>query len=136
MQLNPYLGFDGRCEEAFSFYEQCLGGRIMTMMPYEGSPMAAQAPPGWGRKILHARMLVGESVLMGGDSPPERHQPMRGMSVMLGIEEPGEAERVFKALAEGGEVWMPLGETFWALRFGLLVDRFGTSWMINCERPA
>lgn len=135
MQLAPYLSFDGRCEAAFRFYETSLGGEILAMMTWRNSPVADQAPPGWDDKILHARMRLGSGVLMGGDSPPDRHEPMKGFGVTLGIAEPAEAERVFAALAEGGMVRMPLQETFWALRFGMLVDRFGTPWMVNCERP-
>ncbi|MDF1586412.1 VOC family protein [Marinimicrococcus flavescens] len=136
MQLSPYLSFDGQCEAAFSFYQTCTGGEILTMLAWENSPMADQTPPGWGSKILHARMRLGNGILMGGDGPPDRHEPMKGFSVTLGIEEPAEAERIFAMLAEGGIVRMPLQETFWALRFGMLVDRFGTPWMVNCERPA
>ena len=135
MQLNPYLHFDGKCEEAFRFYEKSLGGKIVAMMSHRGSPMEAQTPPEWLDKIMHARLVVGETVLMGSDAPPQFFQRMQGFSVTLVIDTPAGAERVFNALAEGGEVRMAIQETFWAQRFGMLVDRFGTPWMINCERP-
>jgi PhnB protein len=136
MQLNPYLNFNGQCEMAFRFYEQCLGGKIEATMTYGESPMAEQTPPQWRNKIMHASLIVGDKVLMGADSPPERYEEPKGLSVLLGIDDPVEAERVFHALAEDGTVQMPIQETFWAARFGMLVDRFGIPWMINCDRAA
>jgi len=136
MQVNPYLLFNGNCEAAFKFYAKCLGGKIETMMPHEGSPAEAQAPPGWLKKILHARMRFGETLLMASDCPPDRYEKPQGFSVSLQIKNPAEAERVFHALAEKGTVQMAIQETFWAARFGMLVDQFGIPWMINCERPA
>jgi PhnB protein len=135
MQLNPYLMFDGRCEAAFRFYEQALGGKIVAMMTFGDSPMAEQTPAELRGQIMHARLVVGDTVLMGSDAPGERYEKMQGFSVALGIDEPERAERVFNALAAGGTVTMPIQETFWAHRFGMLVDRFGTPWMINCEKP-
>ena len=135
MQLNPYLSFNGQCEAAFKFYERCLGGNLVALMTYGESPMAAQMPSEERGKIMHARLVVGDKVLMGGDTPQGHYEKPQGFTVTLGIDDPGEAERVFTALAEGGSVRMPLQETFWARRFGMLVDRFGTPWMINCERP-
>jgi PhnB protein len=135
MQLNPYLSFNGKCEEAFKFYEKVLGGKVEMMMKYEGSPMADQTPPEWRDKIMHARLIVSGEVLMGSDAPPNRYEPMKGITVTIGVDEPADAERVFGALAEGGTVQMPIQQTFWAARFGMLVDRFGTPWMINCEQP-
>lgn len=135
MQLNPYLIFDGTCETAFRFYEQALGGRIAAMMTYAETPMAEQTPPDMRGRIVHARLVVGDTVLMGSDAPAERYEKPQGFSVALGIGEPEEAERVFAALAAGGTVTMPIQETFWARRFGMLTDRFGTPWMINCEKP-
>jgi len=135
MRLNPYLVFDGQCQAAFRFYEQCLGGKIAALMTYGDSPMAEQCGAQSRDRIMHARLQVGDTVLMGSDAPPDRFQPMQGMSVTLNIEQAAEAERVFHALAEGGNVIMPIGETFWAQRFGMMTDRFGTPWMINCEKP-
>ena len=134
MQLNPYLTFNGNCEAAFKFYEKVLGGKIEAMMPHEGTPAAEHVPPEWRSKIMHARLTVGDKVLMGSDAPPAHHEPMKGFSVTLGVDDPADAERIFHALAENGTVRMPIQQTFWAARFGMLVDRFGTPWMINCEQ--
>jgi PhnB protein len=136
MQLNPYLTFSGDCEAAFKFYEKCLGGRIVAMIPHEGTPAEEHTPPEWRTKIMHARMTIGDEVLMASDTPPGRYEPMKGFSVALQIPDPAEAERVFHALSENGTVQLPIQETFWAKRFGMVVDRFGTPWMINCDKPA
>jgi PhnB protein len=136
MQLNPYLFFDGQCEAAFKFYEKCLGGKITAMLVHEGTPAAEHVPPEHRNKIMHARLVVGDQVLMGSDAPPDHRQKPQGFSVTLGIDKPADAERIFHALAEGGNVTMPIAETFWANRFGMLVDKFGTPWMINCEKHA
>ena len=126
----------GQCEAAFKFYEKVLGGKIEAMMPHAGSPMADQVPPEWRSKIMHARLSVDGNLLMGSDAPPDRYEQMKGITVTLGINDPNEAERVFKALSENGTVQMPIQKTFWAARFGMLVDQFGTPWMINCEQAA
>jgi PhnB protein len=104
------------------------------MMPHEGSPTAEHVPAEWRRKILHARMVVGDTVLMASDVPPERYSSPKGFAVSLQIKNPAEAERMFHALAEQGIVQMPIQPTFWAERFGMLVDRFGIPWMVNCEK--
>jgi PhnB protein len=134
MQLNPYLMFDGRCEAAFKFYEKALGGKIEAMMTYGSSPMAEQTSSEWRNKIMHARLSVGDKMLMGTDPPPGRYEAMKGFSVTISVDDPGEAERIFHALSEAGTVQMPIQETFWARRFGMLVDQFGTPWMVNCEK--
>ncbi len=136
MQLNPYLAFNGQCEEAFKFYKQCLGGKIAMMMRYGESPMAKQTPAEARNNIMHARLTVGDKVLMGSDRPPGQRGETTGFHVTLGPDDPAEAERIFNALAEGGRVDMPIQQTFWAARFGMLVDRFGIPWMVNCEQPA
>ena len=97
--------------------------------------MADQTPREWRDKIMHARLIVSGEVLMGSDAPPDRYEPMKGITVTLGVDEPAEAERIFNALSEGATVQMPIQQTFWAARFGMLTDRFGTPWMINCEQP-
>jgi PhnB protein len=134
MQLNPYLFFKGSCREAFTFYEMVLGGKITAMITHAEMPAAEHAKPEWQDKILHARMTFGDQVLMASDAPPEHHRPMQGFSVSLSVEQPAEADRIFQAFSEGAQVTMPIQETFWAIRFGMLVDRFGTPWMINCEK--
>ena len=107
------------------------------MMPYESRPAEEYPVPAeWHKKILHATLRVGDQVLMGADAPPERYQKPQGFSVTLGLKDQAEAERIFKALAEEGTVEMTLQETFWAVRFGVLVDRFGIPWTVNCERSA
>jgi PhnB protein len=133
MQMHPYLTFDGRCEEAFRFYQQALGGRIEMMQTHGDSPITGEVPPAWHGRILHARMTVGDAVLMGSDAPPEHFQAPQGISVSVQVDDPAEADRVFAALAEGGRATMPIDRTFWAERFGMLVDRFGIPWMVNCE---
>jgi PhnB protein len=136
MKLNPYLSFNDECEAAFKFYEQCLGGKIDSMMTYGDSPMAEQTPPEKLDKIMHVSLIVGDTVLMGSDAPPQMFEKPQGFSVSLVFDDPVEAERIFNALAEHGIVQMPIQETFWAARFGMVVDRFGTPWMINCNLPS
>ena len=136
MELNPYLTFNGQCEAAFKFYEKVFGGKIEAMMTFGSSPMAEQTPPEWRNKIMHARMSVGGKTLMASDAPPDRYEAMKGIMVTLGIDDPGEAERIFRALSEKATIQMPIQKTFWAERFGMLVDQFGTPWMVNCEKAA
>ena len=136
MQLNAYLNFDGCCEAAFKFYEKVLGGKIEAMMPHAGSPMEQHVPAEWRDKIMHARLDLGDKILMGSDAPPSCYEKMNGFSVTIGIQDPAEAERIFHALADNGTVRMPIQQTFWATRFGMVVDKFGTPWMINCEAAA
>src|SRR5215831_4637517 len=134
MQLNTYLTFNGNCEEAFKYYERVLKGKMLMMVPHEGTPAEAHVPPEWRKKIMHARLQVGDKLLMGSDAPPDRYEAKKGFSVNVSVDTPAEAERVFAALADNGTVRMALQETFWAHRFGTLVDQFGTPWMINCEK--
>ncbi|MGH7842907.1 MAG: VOC family protein [Candidatus Binataceae bacterium] len=136
MQVSAYLGFKGECEAAFKFYERCFGGKIEMMMTFGDSPMAEQMPPASRNHIAHARMRVGETLLMGSDAPPDRYQEPKGLWVSLGVDTPTDAERIFRALAEKGAVQMPLEKTFFAERFGMVTDRFGIAWMVNCERAA
>jgi PhnB protein len=136
MQSSAYLIFDGNCEAAFKFYQQVLGGKLEAMVSSVGTPIEQQVPPERRNKILHARLNLGDSVLMGMDAPPERYQKPTGFFVSLGAQSVAEAERTFGALAEGGQVEMPLQQTFWATRFAMFVDRFGTPWMINYSEAA
>ena len=136
MSLNPYLYFNGQCGEAFKFYEKCLGGKITCMMTWEGSPMAGLAPPGWAKKLLHAGLALRDGVLEGCDATPGQFKTLQGFCVMLKPKDAEEAERIFHTLAEDGTVQISIGETFWALRFGKVVDQFGIPWLINCEKPA
>ena len=136
MTLHPHisLGFNGQCEAAFRVYERCLGGSA-SLLTWRDSMAAAEAPPGWEEKIVHATLKIGETVLMGSDVPPERYEQPKGFSVLLGVDDPTDAERVFHALAENGTVEMPIQETFWTMRFGSVIDQFGIPWSINCDRP-
>ncbi len=134
MKMNPYLTFNGNCEEAFNTYAKILGGKIEAMLPFEGTPSEGYVPAEWKKKIMHACLSFGDNKLMASDGPSDQSEKMQGISVALHAEEPVEAERLFKALSEGGKVTMPLEETFWARKFGMLVDRFGTPWMINCSK--
>jgi PhnB protein len=134
MQFNSYLLFEGNCEEAFTTYAKIFGGKIEAMLTHEGTPAAAQAPPEWQKKILHARLSIGSAVLMASDAPPGRYSRPQGFSVNIGLTDVNEAERIYAALSENGAVSMPLAETFWAQRFAMFTDRFGTPWMINVER--
>jgi PhnB protein len=136
MQLNPYLLFNGQCEAAFKFYAQCLGGKIEAMLPHAGTPAEEHSPPEWRDKILHACLNVDGQLLMGSDAPPPHYEPPKGFSVSLQLKDPAAAERIFNTLVEQGTVKMPFQQTFWAYRFGMLVDRFGIPWMINCEKAA
>jgi PhnB protein len=136
MQVDAYLTFNRQCEEAFNFYAQVLGGKIEFMSTFEGSPMAAGAPPDWQKKIMHATLGVGTKKLYGSDAPPGRYSTPAGFSISAGVADPAEAERLFHAMAEGGTVQMPIQETFWSPRFGMLTDRFGIPWMVNCDPKA
>ena len=136
MQLYPHLTFNGQCEAAFKLYEKCLHGKISFMMTYENTPMDMKAPPDWGKKISHATFTHPQFMFSGTDALPGQYQRPQGFALQFNLSDPLEAERIFKTLAEKGTVHMPLQETFWALRFGVLVDQFGVPWEINCEKPA
>jgi PhnB protein len=136
MQISPYLLFNGNCADAFKFYEKCLGGKIEGMMTHGQSPMGDKVEPDWRDKIIHARMTVGDQVLMGSDVPPSHYSLPQGYSVSIGVKDLAEAERIFRDLSEGTSVQMPFQKTFWSAGFGMLTDRFGTPWMVNCEQAA
>lgn len=133
MSVSPYVMYNGQCEEAFRYYEKHLGGKIKAMMPYAGSPAAKDVPADAGNKILHATITVNGTSIMASDAPAGRYEKPQGLFLSLDIKTGAEAERVFKALSDGGSVIMPLEKTFWAARFGMLADRFGIPWMVNCE---
>ncbi len=135
MTLNTYLNYGGNCEEAFHFYEQHLGGKITFLMTHGEMPGANAVPAGWEKKVLHARLHLGGTDLLGSDVPPERFQPMRSVYLSLTLKSSEEAEQVHATLAEGGDIFMPMQETFFATRFSMLRDKFGTSWMLMHERP-
>jgi len=131
--MNPYLGFKGECEAAFTFYEECLGGQLGAIFRYAGTSLAYQVPADWQDKVMHGSVTVGEQVLEGCDVAPDGYEEPKGISLSLQIKDMAQAERIFSELANGGRVVMPLEKTFWAARFGMVVDRFGIPWQINCE---
>ena len=133
MQVNPYLSFNGKCEAAFKFYEQVLGGQLGDIFRYAGTALAHQVPSDWADKVMHGSVMIGGQLLMGGDVAPDRYEAPTGFSLSIQIKDAAEAERIFGELRQGGRAVMPLEKTFWAERFGMVVDRFGIPWMINCE---
>ena len=140
MKIHAYLNFPGTCEQAMTHYAKVLGGQVVAMLPYAGSPMAEEEecafPDGYDGKIMHACVMVGDQILMASDAPTDRFERPQGFAVSLLVDTPAEGERIFNALAEGGSVLMPYQPTFWASGFGMVTDRFGTPWMINCEQAA
>ena len=136
MDVNTYLSFDGNCAAAFKFYEKVLGGNILMMMSYGDMQGCSDMSADVKAKVAHVRMQLGDKLLMGSDSPPGRFEQPKGFNVNISVTDPGQADRLFAALSESGTVTMPIQETFWATRFGMLVDQFGTPWMINCEKTA
>jgi PhnB protein len=133
MQLSPYLSFKGDCESAFTLYARCLGGQLGAIFRYGGSPLAGDVPADWSDKVMHGSVTLGDQVLMGADIVPDRYEAPTGITLSLQIESVAEADRIFDELASGGTVTMPIEQTFWAARFGMVVDRFGIPWQINCE---
>jgi PhnB protein len=135
-EVEPYLSFPGTCEEALQFYERCLDGKITALHRYEGTPMDnPQLPANWKNKVMHATFDAGGTKFMASDTMPG--QPAGGFSgfaMSVGIpKDTAKARKVFDALAQGGKVTMPLDKTFWAAQFGMLTDKFGVPWMVNCE---
>jgi PhnB protein len=129
---DAYLFFNGDCADAMRFYERTLGGKLEVMMTHAESPMAAQTPPGSADRILHARLVIDGRMLMASDAMVgQPYQGMNGFSLSLVYSKVADAKRVFDALAKGGKVTMPFQKTFWVEAFGMLVDRFGTPWMVN-----
>ena len=135
MEVAPYLSFLGNCKEAFEFYQKALGGKL-DMMTFGQSPEAAKMPAAMHNQVIHARLAAGASVIMGSDCPPDHYSKPQGFSVSVITKDPAETERVFNALAQDGQVNMPLQQTFWSARFGMLQDKFGISWMVNCAQAA
>ena len=134
MKLLTHLNFPGNCAQAFHYYERNLGGKIVTLMKQSQAP-GGSPRPGQEDAVLHARMQIGGTVLIGNDVPPDRSQPMRSTYLYLSVDSAEEAERVYGLLMEGGEAYMPLQETFFASRFSQLRDQFGTLWTLIQERP-
>ncbi|HVX28601.1 MAG TPA: VOC family protein [Parafilimonas sp.] len=133
MKLDIYVNYPGNCQQAFRFYEQHLGGKITMMMTHQQQPGAANISEDWKNAILHARIEIGDSILMGADIP--NAEPMRSAYLTLRLNTPEEAEKVYAILSEGGVIFMKMEKTFFARRFAMLRDKFGASWMILCETP-
>lgn len=132
-RLNPYLNFEGQCREAFEFYARCLNAEIVFSLTMGESPMADEVPKETHHRICHICLQGEGMLLMGSDCPPEYYEKPQGIVLNVAVDSVERAEELFAALGEGGQVRMPLEETFWAERFGLLVDKFGVSWMINYD---
>jgi PhnB protein len=135
MRANVYLHFNGQCATAFKFYEKCLGTKILMTMTYGESPTPEKTPAELRNAVMHTRIAVGDTLIMGSDAPPDRYRKPQGFAVAINTDDPAEADRVFAALSGNGTVTMPIAETFWAKRFGMLIDQFGITWFVNCEKP-
>ncbi|MGE5523614.1 MAG: VOC family protein [Rhodospirillaceae bacterium] len=138
MKIEPYLFFEGRCEEAIEFYRNAVGAEVLMLMRYKDSPETpppGQLPPGSEQKIMHASLRIGETNVMASDGFCSGATKFQGFSLSLTAKNEGEADKLFAALSDGGQVQMPLGKTFFSTRFGMLVDRYGVSWMIIVPAP-
>ena len=134
MQVNPYLFFNGNCEEALKYYQKALGAQIEAMMPYGDGPAEMPIPADWKTKIMHAKITIDGEVLMASDTPPGHFNPPQGFRVSLQVENPGDAAVRFVQLSDGGTVTMPFAKTFFSNGFGMCVDKFGTPWMVNSPK--
>lgn len=134
MKLNPYLTFNGQCKEAMEFYAKALRGQIVMMMKNSDLAPGDQMPGVKPDLIMHARIMMGDQVLMASDATADCQVDTKGMMVSTVVETPEEAERIYGELSAGGQITMPMAETFWAHRFGMFTDRFGIPWMVNCEK--
>lgn len=134
MQIQPYLFFGGRCEEALAFYKDALGAEVAMLMRYKESPEPPppdMVAPGSDEKVMHATLQVGDTLVMASDGSCDGRTNFDGFSLSISVDDPADAKRMFEALADGGQVQMPLGETFWSPCFGMVADRFGLGWMVN-----
>jgi PhnB protein len=136
MRFSTHLIFDGQCRDAFEYYAGLLDAKIITMLTFGESPLGEKVPPDWHPKVLHATLECGAFTLAGSDAFPDGYVSPRGFSVLLGIDGFAQTTRVFNALADAGRILLPLQRTFWSGGFGMLIDRFGIPWEINCEQPA
>jgi PhnB protein len=138
MQVQAYLFFDGRCEEAVEFYRGALGAEVEMLLRYKDSPEPpppGMVPPGSENRVMHASLRIGETTVMASDGECQGRPSFQGFSLSLALTDVAQADRYFNALADGGQVQMPLAETFWSPRFGMVTDRFGVSWMVNVVGP-
>jgi PhnB protein len=130
MQVQPYLFFDGRCEEALDLYRRVLGAEVKALMRFKEGPDQSAVAPGLGDKVMHSSFKIGDTELFASDGNAKGHPTFQGISLSLTVADAADAERKFNALADGGKVQMPLAKTFFSPRFGMVADRFGVSWMI------
>ena len=130
MQVQPYLFFDGRCEEAIEFYRKTLGAEVQMLMRFKDSPEPGHTPPGAENKVMHSSLRIGDATVMLSDGHCQGKPSFQGFSLSLSVPDAAEAERLFNALADGGQVQQPLVETFFSPRFGMVADRFGVPWMV------
>jgi PhnB protein len=133
MNMVPYLSFKGDCEAAFEFYKTAFNGKLGDLHRYGGSPIENDVPADWKNKIMHGSVTFAGQTLMGADNAPAQYEQPKGFSLSLHMTNPQEADRIFRALSDGAKIIVPLEKTFWAERFGMLIDRFGIPWSINCE---
>lgn len=131
MKTNLHLGFTGKCDEAFSYYEKVFGTKRLMTMRYGEAPPGTPVPPGAKDLVMHTALPVGSLTLMGADAPPGRGQPLGGFQISLDDEDEATVKRLFEALSEGGSVMMPLAKTFWSPLFGMCTDKFGVGWMVS-----
>ena len=131
MRINPYLNFNGQCREAFTYYADVLGGKVNVEMTWGEMPGADQFPAEMRDKIMHGTLAIGDQLIMGSDTPPDRYAPPTGLNVAIHADDKTSGERIFKALADGGKVTMDFQQTFWSPGFGMCVDRYGVPWMVN-----
>jgi PhnB protein len=136
MQVEPYLFFEGRCEEAVEFYRKALGAEVVMLMRYKDSPEPpppGMLPPGSENKVMHASLRIGDATVMASDGRAQGQPSFQGFSLSITVPDEARADKLFSALADGGKVQMPLAKTFWSPRFGMVADRFGVGWMINVQ---
>jgi PhnB protein len=135
MKINPYLHFDGDCQAAFQTYARVFHARLGPIARFGDSPMASQTGPEWKDKVMHVDLHLDGQTLMGSDAPPPHFKTPQGFAVCIEPDGEAEAERIFRELSEGGKISMPLQETFWAKKFAMFTDRYGSHWMINMSKP-
>jgi PhnB protein len=138
MRVQPYLFFNGRCDEAIEFYRRALGAEVQLLMRFKESPdppPPGMLPPGFENKVMHATLRLGETTVMLSDGHRAGPPDFQGFSLAIAVADAATADRIFNGLAEGGQVQMPLGQTFWSPRFGMVTDRFGLAWMVNVVSP-
>jgi PhnB protein len=133
MQVQPYLNFNGRCEEALAFYGKALGAKIEMVMHFKDSPDPAMVSPGSENKVMHSSFRVGDAIVLASDGQCQGETNFQGISLTLTVPNEAEAEQRFGALSDGGQVQMPLTKTFFSPRFGMVADRFGVTWMVLVE---